>query len=62
MYYPLIILDNGYVKNVKDAVSEGYCIPGGHFFKINTPLEFTLTILLIYTSTKRIIKRYGSLA
>lgn len=41
MYYPLIILDNGYVKNVKDAVSEGYCIPGGHFFKINTPLEFT---------------------
>lgn len=41
MYYPLIILDNGYVKNVKDAVSEGYCIPGGHSFKINTPLEFT---------------------
>ena len=40
MYYPLIILDNGYVKNVKDAVSEGYCIPGGHSFKINTPLEF----------------------
>ena len=41
MYYPLIILDNSYVKNVKDAVSEGYCIPGGHSFKINTPLEFT---------------------
>ena len=39
--YPLIILDNSYVKNVKDAVSEGYCIPGGHSFKINTPLEFT---------------------
>ena len=41
MYYPQIELDNGYIINVNRAVSEGYCIPGGHSFKIKTPTMYS---------------------
>ena len=41
MYYPQIVLDNGYSINVNVAVGEGYCIPGGHSFKIRTPSMYS---------------------
>ena len=39
MYYPEIVLDNGYRININEA-GRGYTIPGGHSFKIHTKPKY----------------------
>lgn len=55
MYYPKIVLDNGYSIQLNDAYAQNFAIPGGHYFHIATPVmnsmngdfyEYSLTISL----------------
>ncbi len=41
MYYPTIVLDNGFTIKVQDAYSQNYTIPGGHTFKVKTPSMYS---------------------